>query len=458
MNNAAVDNLRSSIAGSVFVPGDEGYAGAKAIWNGTITKQPAVIVTCAGVDDVVAAVTFAREHQLGISVRGGGHHVAGSSLLDGGLVVDLSQMRGVTVDPVAKTARAEGGAQLGDLDRATQQHALAVPSGLVSETGVAGLTLGGGLGWMRRKHGMTCDNLIAADVVLADGRLIHVSPEENADLLWALRGGGWDLGVVVGLEYQAHPLGPDVWVSFLGYAWSDAKQVIRGFREFVATAPEGFNAVCVCWTVPEMEQFPREQWGQPIVIVVGPYAGSVEEGQRVTKPLLDLGTVLGDLSGTMSWVEAQSALFDEDYPKGDRYYWRSTYLAALPDDAIDSLLGLNLERPSLRSSLDIWPLGGAIGRFGPDDSAAGHRNAPFLIGIEANWTDPAEDAANVAWTREVGDRLRPFSTGGSYMNFEDPDDASATAASHGDSMKRLQSIKQKYDPANLFRSRRGLVG
>ena len=458
MNNEAIAHLRSGIAGAVNLPGDAAYAGARAIWNGTVTKQPAVIVTCSGVEDVIAAVGFARDQGLGISVRGGGHHVAGSALIDGGLVIDLSAMRGVTVDSAARTVRAEGGALIADLDRATQEHGLAVPMGVVSETGVAGLTLGGGIGWMRRKHGMSCDNLIGADVVLADGRLVHASAQENSDLLWALRGGGWDLGVVVGLEYEAHPLGPDVWVSFIGYAWSDARQVIQGFRDFAASAPEGFGAVCVCWTVPELDEFPKDQWGQPIVIVVGPYTGSVEEGQRVTKPLLSLGTVLGDLSGPMPYVEAQTALFDEDYPKGDRYYWRSSYLGGLPDDAIDTLMELNLERPSPRSSLDIWSLGGAIGRFGAVDSAAGHRDAPWLIGIEANWSEPDEDAANVGWARRAGERLRPFSTGGSYMNFEDPDDVSATAASHGDSLTRLQAVKKAYDPANLFRSRRGLVG
>jgi FAD/FMN-containing dehydrogenase len=213
----------------------------------------------------------------------------------------------------------------------------------------------------------------------------------------------------------------------------------------------------VLWTVPELNQFPRESWGTPFVLVVGPYAGSVEEGRRATEPLLSLGTVLGDASGEMPFVEAQRVLFDEDYPKGDRYYWRSTYLRDLPDDAINALIELTLDRPSQRSSLDIWQLGGAITRNGVD-SAAGHRDAPWLIGIEANWSDPADDAANIAWARETGERLRPFSTGGSYMNFEDPDDPRATAAAHGAALERLRAVKQKYDPTNLFRSRRGLAG
>ena len=458
MTNEALTRLRDDLKGPAFAPSDEGFAEARVIWNATVTKQPAVIATCADVDDVITAVKFAREQGLGISVRGGGHHVAGTSLIDGGLVVDLSQMRGVTVDPAKQTARAEGGALIGDLDRATQTHALAVPMGVVSETGVAGLTLGGGVGWMRRKHGMSCDSLIGADVVTSEGELIHASAEENADLLWALRGGGWDLGVVVALEYQAYPLGPDVWVPFIGYPWSEAKQVMQGFRKFIETAPESFNAVCVCWTVPELPEFPEEHWGKPFVVIVGPYAGTVEEGERVTEPLLSLGTVIGNLSGPMPYVEAQHALFDEDYPKGDRYYWRSIYLKDLDDGAIDALVEQTLARPSLRSSLDLWPLGGAIARQGPEDSAAGHRDAPWLIGIEANWSEPGEDAANIAWARASSEKLTPYSTGGSYMNFEDPDDSKATAASHGSALQRLLDVKKKYDPENLFRSRRGLVG
>lgn len=449
--------LREALEGTATATGDDGFAEARVIWNGMITRQPAIIVSCNGVDDVVQAVRFARDEGLGIAVRGGGHHVAGSSLIEGGLVIDLSPMRAVTVDPAAQTVRAEGGALLGDVDAATQAHGLAVPVGVVSETGIAGLTLGGGLGWMRRKHGLSCDSLIGADVVTAEGELIHASPEENPDLFWALCGGGWDLGVVVALEYQAYPLGPEVWVSFIGYAWSDAKQVMQGFRRFAATAPDEFNALCVCWTVPELPEFPQESWGQPFVVIVGPYAGTVEEGKRVTEPLLSLGTVLGNLSGPMPYVEAQRVLFDEDYPKGDRYYWRSVYLKDLSDDAIDTLISETLQRPSMRSSLDLWLLGGAIAR-GPSDSPAGHREAGWLMGIEANWSDTNEDDTNIEWARRVSRELQPFSTGGSYMNFEDPDDAKATAAAYGEAFGRLQAVKQKYDPANLFRSRRGLVG
>jgi hypothetical protein len=262
---------------------------------------------------------------------------------------------------------------------------------------------------------------------------------------------------VTSLEYQAYPLGPDVWVTFIGYEWSDAKQVLQGFRDFAATAPDGFSALCVCWTVPEIDDFPKDAWGKPFVVIVGPYAGTVDEGQAVTKPLASLGNVLGDLSGAMPYVEAQKALFDEDYPSGDRYYWRSTYIRELSDQVIDALIDLTESRPSPRSSLDIWLMGGEIDRKDPHHAAFGARGAPYLIGIEANWSDPATDADNFAWTRAAGNRMAPFSTGASYLNFEDPDDARATQAAHGGGFDQLLKVKQEYDPQNLFRSRRGLA-
>ena len=456
MTPEALDALRTTLTGDALTPTDAAFADALVIWNGTVDKHPALIVRCANTEDVIAAVNFARNQGLGIAVRAGGHHVAGSSLIDDGIVIDLAHMRGVEVTPATSTVRAQGGALIGDVDRATQKHGLAVPLGLVSETGIAGLTLAGGLGWMRRKHGLSSDNLIAADLVTADGAFVHASATENPDLLWALKGAGWDLGVVVNFEYQAHPLGPEVYVPFVAYAWSDAKQVIQRYRQFATTAPEGLSSLCVCWTVPEIDAFPKERWGEHMVVVLGPYIGPIDEGRDVTKDLPSFGTVIADLSGVMPWTEAQ-LLFDEDYPKGRRYYWRSTYLSDLPDGAIDVLIDQTEKRPSLLTSLDIWQLGGAIDRVGPTDTPIAHRGAPYLIGIEANWEDPADDAANRDWTKAVSAALEPFSTGGSYMNFEDPDDAAATAAAYGANLDRLRAVKQRYDPHNLFRSRRGLT-
>ena len=457
MNNEALAQLRSDLTGVAYVPEDDGYAAARTIWNGTITKQPAIIVTCKRVEDVIRAVNFAREQGLGISVRGGGHHVAGSSLIDGGLVVDMSGMRAVTVHAATKTVQAEGGALIGDVDAATQEHGLAVPLGLVSETGIAGLTLAGGLGWMRRKYGASCDNLLSADVVTADGKLVHASEKENADLFWALRGGGWDMGVVVNFEYRAFPLGPDVFLTFVMYPRSEGKQVLRGFKKAYEAAPPEAGPLAVCWTFPEAEMFPKELWGQPFVAIGGPYIGSVEEGEERMKPFRELGTPLVDMSSPMPWLVAQK-IFDEDYPKGRHYYWKSSYLTDLSDGAIDAVLDIADARPSPLTSIDIWSLGGAIANVSPDMSPLGHRKAPYAIGVECNWDDPAADDVNIAFGREAIEKLRPFSTGGSYMNFEDPDDATATAASYGDALARLQAIKHQYDPTNLFRSRRGLVG
>jgi FAD/FMN-containing dehydrogenase len=456
MDKQTLEALRSGIKGQAFVPGDEGFAAAKVIWNGTISKRPAIIVSCKGVDDVVKAVNFAREQGLGVSVRGGGHHVAGSSLIEGGLVIDLSQMRGVTVDAASATVRTEGGALIGDVDRATQEHGLAVPLGLVSETGVAGLTLAGGLGWLRRKYGASCDNLIGADVVTSEGKLVHASATENTDLFWALRGGGWDMGVVVSFEYRAHALGPDVFLVFTIYPREEGKQVLRRYREAYEAAPREAAPLAVCWTFPEAEMFPKELWGEQFVAVAGPYIGAAEDGERVMQPFRELGTVLVDMSGPAPWLQVQQ-LFDEDYPKGRRYYWKSSYLTDLTDDVIDVLLELSDARPSPLTSVDVWSLGGALAEVSLDESPLGHRHAPYAIGIESNWDDPAADDANINFAREAIERLRPFSTGGSYMNFEDPDDPKATAASFGEALGRLQAVKQQYDPTNLFRSRRGLL-
>jgi hypothetical protein len=401
-------------------------------------------------------LAFARDHGLGVSIRAGGHHVAGGALLDGGLVIDLSQMRSVRVDTAEQTVRAEGGALIGDVDREAMSQGLLVPLGLVPDTGIAGLTLAGGLGWARRKYGMSCDNLISADVVAADGRLLKTSAKENSDLFWALRGGGWDMGVVTSFEYQARPLPPEVFFAFVMYAIEDGQQVLGGFREFVASAPDEISPIAIIWTFSESEAFPRELWGRQFVGVAGPYLGAVEDGERVTRPLRELATPLLDMSSPMPYLAVQH-LFDEDYPVGGRYYWKSSYLRALDDGAIDSILDLGQRRPSALSSLDIWALGGAIGRVGADETPIGHRHAAYLVGIEANWREPAADAANKAWSREVAAALAPFSTGGAYLNFEDPHEAGATASSHGPNFDRLVAVKRRYDPGGLFRSTRALT-
>ncbi len=457
MRTEALTRLAGSIRGSVVTATDPTYDESRRVWNGTVDKHPELIVECADAADVAEAVRYARSHDLGVSVRSGGHHVAGSAVIDAGLVIDLGRLRDVVVDGASGRVHAAGGALIGDVDRATQEHGLAVPLGLVSETGVTGLTLAGGYGWMRRKHGLSCDNVLAAEVVTADGQLLTTSAQEHPDLFWALRGGGWDLGVVTALDYQAHPLGPDVYLPFLTFDTSEAPQVLANLTELVRGAPRGFAPLAVFWTFPEADVFPEELWGKPFLGVAGPYVGDAAEGEQVCAPLRDLGTVLTDLSSVVPWVEAQQ-FFDEDYPRGRRYYWKSSHLAALEPGAVTALSDAAASRPSPLTSLDIWINGGAIADVPDGDSPIGNRSAPYMVGIEANWDDPADDQANIEWARETSAALAPFARPGAYLNFDDLSDPETFRNAHGSTFERLAGIKQAYDPTNLFRSRTVPVG
>ncbi len=457
MRTEALTRLAGSIRGSVVTATDPTYDESRRVWNGTVDKHPELIVECADAADVAEAVRYARSHDLGVSVRSGGHHVAGSAVIDAGLVIDLGRLRDVVVDGASGRVHAAGGALIGDVDRATQEHGLAVPLGLVSETGVTGLTLAGGYGWMRRKHGLSCDNVLAAEVVTADGELLTTSAQEHPDLFWALRGGGWDLGVVTALDYQAHPLGPDVYLPFLTFDTSEAPQVLANLTELVRGAPRGFAPLAVFWTFPEADVFPEELWGKPFLGVAGPYVGDAAEGEQVCAPLRDLGTVLTDLSSVVPWVEAQQ-FFDEDYPRGRRYYWKSSHLAALEPGAVTALSDAAASRPSPLTSLDIWINGGAIADVSDGDSPIGNRSAPYMVGIEANWDDPADDQANIEWARATSAALAPFARPGAYLNFDDLSDPETFRNAHGSTFERLAGIKQAYDPTNLFRSRTVPVG
>jgi FAD/FMN-containing dehydrogenase len=453
VNKEALTQLAARITGVAVSKENAEYDEARRLWNGTLDKRPAVIVKCKATSDVAEALQFARKQGLGVSIRGGGHHVAGGAVLNDGLVVDLSEMRAVSVDPTTNTVRAEGGAWIRDVDHAAFEHGLVVPLGLFSETGIAGITLGGGLGWFRRKYGMTCDSLIGADVVTADGRAVHASADENADLFWALRGGGWDMGVVTAFHYRAQPIEPENFLLFVTYPIEEGRTILKRFGEFMSQAKDEVGVLAVIWTFPEAEAYPKEVWGKQFVALAGPYAGTVEEGERALQPLRELGTILLDMSGPSSYVAIQ-ALFDEEYPVGRRYYWKSSYLSGLSDDTIETLLARGRARPSPLSSVDIWALGGALARVSPQETPIHHREAPFMAGIEANWDDPAGDKANIAWTRETVAALAPYSTGGSYLNFEDLSEGGVVERSHGANLDRLAEIKRKYDPDNLFRSRR----
>ncbi len=432
-------------------PGDEAYDEARVLWNGMIDKRPAVIARCSTSADVIAAVNHARENALRATPRGGGHGVAGNALNDGGLVVDLSAMKAVEVDAARKTARAEPGVTLGELDAATQAHGLATPLGVVSQTGIAGLTLGGGIGWLRRKHGLAVDNVLSFEVVTADGQLLTASGSENADLYWGLRGGGAGLGVVTSFEYRLHDLGPEVMFAFVLYPGERATEIMGHVGEYMADAQDEVSPVAVLGHVPEADDFPAEAHGRPFVALLALFAGDVAEGERVLAPLRELGEPIADFSGPMPYAEAQSVL-DADYPDGWFYYWKSANLERLDDEVIARLVARNEAAPSHHSTIDIWYHGGAMGRVDPEATAFGERPL-YLIGVEANWEQRADADANIAWARATVDDLSPFSTGGAYLNFPGlfEEGEQLERASRGDrNYERLEALRKTYDPGGLF--------
>lgn len=445
--------LESGLRGTLVRPTDGDYDEARLVWNGMVDKRPALIARCAGVADVITAVGFARDRALPVAVRGGGHNVAGNSVCDDGLVIDLSLMNSVRVDPGSGTVRAEGGVTIGDLDHETQAFGLAVPMGVVTATGIAGLTLGGGLGWLRRKHGLSSDNLISVDVVTADGRLITASDGQNRDLFWGVQGGGGNFGVVTSFEYRAHPVGPDVFLGFVVHAGADAHEALRFYREWAITAPDEVSSFAILWHAPEIEEIPAKYHHAPIAVYLAVHCGEGARAQQELQPLRDFGSPIADLSETLPYLDVQR-FFDADYPAHDmRYYWKSHYLATLPDDAIAALVDLNERSPSPHSTLDIWQLGGAFSRPGAADTAFGDRSAPFLLGIESNWERPEDDDAALEWGRAAYRALEPFATGAEYVNFPGlyEDNDRMVRGTFGANLDRLVALKQRYDPTNLFR-------
>jgi FAD/FMN-containing dehydrogenase len=454
MSSVAVEQLADIFRERLSRPGAADYDEARAVWNGMIDRYPALIVRPANEVDVVTAVNHAREHSLLLSVRGGGHNVAGHAVNDGGLVIDLSLMNQVVVEPEAGLVRAGGGATIGDLDKATQAYGLAVPMGVVTATGIAGLTLGGGYGWLRNKYGLSCDNLVAAELVTAAGQIVRASKDENADLLWGLRGGGGNFGVVTEFVYQAHPVGPEVMFVFVFHDGRDQKmqRAIELYRDFSASAADEISTLMALGQIPpEPEHFPAELHNVPFVLFGGLYAGPVEEGQQALRPLLEFSQPLIDASGVMPYVEAQQ-MFDADYPDGRRYYWKSLNVNRLDEAVIECLIDHARRQPSPYSTLDIWHVGGAVSRVSPEASAFYGRQAAFMVGGEANWIDAADDAANLAWLRSCMADLAKFSDGSSYLNFagfqEEGDEMMRQA--FGPQYERLVALKNKYDPKNLF--------
>lgn len=454
LDRSALDDLRGRIRGRIIHPADEAYDERRKIWNGMIDRHPALIVECTGAADVATAVGFARDQHLPVAVRGGGHNVAGTAVVDGGVVVDLSRMAGVWADPERRVARVAGGATLGAVDHETQVFGLATPLGAVSRTGVAGLCLHGGLGFLTRHYGLTCDNLLAADVVTADGQVLRADRHTHPDLLWALRGGGGNFGVVTSFEFRLHPVGPEVWVALVMYPVEEAVSIMKFHREFMAEAPDELMSLAIFWTTPGGDPVPEPARHRPTLVLVGIYSGPLDAGERAIQPLRTAGTPLADLSGRFPFAAVQQ-IFDADYPDGRRYYWKSVYLPRLDDDIVAALAAHAGRRPSPLSSLDVWVLGGAMRHAPEGGSAFARRDAPYLLGIEANWDDPGQDDANVAWARGVfRDMEARFPGEGVYLNFPGflEESEAVVTQGYGASYVRLQEVKAKYDPMNLFRS------
>lgn len=456
LEDTAIHELRANFRGDLIRPHDEGYEAARRVWNGVIDKRPALIAGCAGVADVMAAVRFARDQRLPVAVRGGGHNVAGGAMSDGGITIDLSQMNSVRVDPVSRTVRVEGGARLAEIDWEAQAFGLAVPVGAVSDTGVAGLTLGGGMGWLCRKYGTSSDNLLSVDIVTAEGRLLRASEDENADLFWALRGGGGGLGVVTSFEFRAYPVGPQLFFCAVFYPHAQSREVLRSFREYAKGAPDELMALGVFGTIPSNEAFPEAIHGEKFLALVGTYSGPLEQAERAFQPVREMAAPLADFSGPMPYVQIQR-FFDEDYPNGRRYYWKSLYLRDLSDEVIDAVAEQAAERPSPLSTVDVWLLGGAVAR-NHQDTAFANRDAPYMLGLESNWDDPKDDEKNIAWARSIWTDMQRFSTGGLYVNFPGFEEGgeSHQKAAYGANWERLQAVKQRYDPDNLFRGTNGI--
>jgi FAD/FMN-containing dehydrogenase len=437
-------------AGRLIDPADPDYEAARLVWNGMIDRRPALIARPRTTDEVVGAVRAGVAAGLPIAVRGGGHNVAGLAVGDGAFVVDLSEMTGVEVDPDRRLARVQGGARWRDVDRAAQAHGLATPGGVVSDTGVAGLTLSGGLGWLRRKHGLACDSLVAAEVVTADGRVLRASRDEHPDLFWALRGGGGNFGVVTEFEFALHPLEPTVATLAAVYPLDRAGAAIRRFRAIAPTLPDEVSTLVVLTPIPDDAAFPATARGSDGLMVLAMAAAPAGEGARLLDPLRALaGDPLVDVGGPIAYVEWQT-FFDADYPAGDlRYYWKSAWTRELPDALVDRLVELFESRRSHHSTVDLWHNGGAIARVGADESAFGRRDVPWLVSPEANWEDAADDAANIAWGREV---VAATGDGGTYLNFPGllEEGEALVRAAHGPTFERLAAVKRRYDPGNVF--------
>jgi hypothetical protein len=440
LDDATIRELGVVLRGDLVLPGGDGYDRARAVFNGMVDRRPALIVRCAGAADVVRGVKLAHSHDLPLSIRGGGHSVAGKAVCDGGLMLDLSPMKGIRVDPAQRTAEAQAGLTLGEFDHETQAFGLATTLGVVSVTGIAGLTLGGGLGWLNGKHGLACDNLLAADVVTADGRLLTASQEENEDLFWAIRGGGGNFGVLTSFRYRLHPVGM-VLGGGLSYPLSKAHEVLRFYHEFASGCPDELSTDASLGLAPD---------GSGVVVVSVCYCGPAEEGERVLRPLREFGSPLADNIQPMAYTTLQSAP-DARFPPGRQHYWKSSYLKELSDDAVEVMVRFVSEMPSPTTGVGLQQMHGAASRVDPTATAFPHRDEHYDFLILSQWADPAESERNVQWTRAFFEAMQPYFEEGVYVNNLGDEGEDRVQAAYGVNYGRLSTLKSRYDPTNLFR-------
>jgi FAD/FMN-containing dehydrogenase len=448
---AGVSELQTRLRGRTILPGDDDFDKARQVWNGMIDRKPAVIVRCAGVADVIESVNLARAQNLCVSVRGGGHNVTGAAVCDGGMVIDLSAMKGIHVNPTLRTARAQGGVTWGEMDRETQVFGLATTGGLISTTGIAGLTLGGGIGWLARKYGLACDNLLSADVVTADGKAVVASPKQNSDLFWAIRGGGGNFGVVTSLEYRLHPVGPIVTGGVAVYPLDQAASVLRFYRDYISRAPDELNMFPAFFTIPPLPAFPAELQGKAAIALAVCYAGPADKADRVLASVRSFGPPQVDHIGPIPYTALQS-LFDDSAPSGALSYWKSDTLDKLSDECIDVLVSHTARLPELcpLTIVHIYPLRGAIARVGAHKTAYSHRAERFSTIVSATWFDPAQSETHIEWVRSLWQAMRPYASGGVQANFLGEEGDERVRAAYGDNYPRLVEVKRRYDPTNFF--------
>ena len=448
----ALQAFKAAFKGQVLGADDTAFDETRAVWNAMIDRRPGLIARCTGTADVVQAVRFVKQHGLVSSVRGGGHNIAGLAVCEGGVMIDMSLLRGVWIDPARRVAQAQAGCTLGDVDRETQLHGLAAVLGFVSATGIAGLTVGGGFGYLTRSHGWTCDNLVSMEVVTADAQVLHVSEAAHADLFWALRGGGGNFGIVTSFEYKLFPVGPEILGGAIAWRGEDTRQVLDAYREFSANAPRELTSVAVLRRAPPAPWLPKEVHGQPIIALFVCHSGRAEIGEALLAPLRKLGRPVADTVMRRPYTQMQS-LLDATQPKGRRYYWKSHYLAGMDGRTIELAAEHAGHIGSPHSAILLFQIQGALNERPAGYSPAGNRDAAYVLNIAGSWENAADDAINVAWARECFEAMRPCSTGGTYINFlteEEGRDRIEAAYSAAD-LNKLATLKHRYDPDNLFR-------